>query len=228
MSTNPVSPQPSIDPQVGRRFTKFGAPIANPGERFGGRQVGTVNKRTEAVAMTFTRLRCNPLALMLTIALNKLPCGVCRGKGKTRYKLAEERPCLECEGGEPNGAATRQCWACSGTQRQRLAERTCESCYGSLMETCNPELRGKMASDACKYYAPQLRSVEVSGTIGHVPIDLTRLSDDELAALKKLSERVALPEPEPVGDAIDAESQVIDSSLDSAIHQDQEGSGDAL
>ena len=108
------------------------------GTRVGGRQKGTPNKRTQEVSDILARLGCNPFQGMATIALNKLPCGVCRGKGRTKYKMAS---------GE-------------------VSERTCESCYGTLFEACSPELRGKMHAELAKYIAPQRKAVEHSGSIG--------------------------------------------------------------
>ena len=107
------------------------------GTRVGGRQKGTPNKRTQEVSEILARLGCDPFTGMATIALNKLPCGVCRGKGKTKYKI---------EG--------------------QIHERVCESCYGTLFEACSPELRGKMHAELAKYIAPQRKAVEHSGSIG--------------------------------------------------------------
>src|SRR5215469_2800753 len=73
------------------------------------------------------------------IAENDLPCGVCRGTGKTKYQPKRE-------------------------QKEYL-ERVCESCYGSGMENCSPELRGKMYSELAQYIAPKRKAVEVNTQI---------------------------------------------------------------
>jgi hypothetical protein len=75
---------------------------------------------------------------MATIANNQLPCGVCRGKGKTPYKM---------ENGE-------------------IGTRKCESCYGTLFEACSPELRGKMCAELAQYVGAKRKAIEVSGPEG--------------------------------------------------------------
>ena len=107
------------------------------GTRIGGRQKGTPNKRTQEVAEILARLGCDPFTGMATIALNQLPCGVCRGKGRTKYKVDGE-----------------------------VHERTCESCYGTLFEACSPELRGKMNAELAQYIAPKRKAIEMSGELG--------------------------------------------------------------
>jgi hypothetical protein len=81
---------------------------------------------------------CEPFEGMAHIAMNNLPCGVCRGTGKTRYKRDD---------GE-------------------LHERVCQSCYGTLYEACSPEVRGKMYTELAKYCAPQLKAIEHTGKGG--------------------------------------------------------------
>ena len=69
------------------------------------------------------------------IALNKVPYGLCRGSGKTKYKLPGD---------------------------ETIHERTCERCYGSLMEACSLELCAKMYSDLAQYIHPRRKAVELS------------------------------------------------------------------
>src|SRR5215831_4695347 len=71
---------------------------------------------------------------MARIAENDLPCGVCRGSGKTKYQPKREA--------------------------KEYLERICESCYGSGKEACSPELRGKMYSELAQYIAPKRKAVE--------------------------------------------------------------------
>lgn len=103
-----------------------------------GRKKGSVNKSTEDIMQKLARLGCDPMEGMAIIALNRLPCGVCRGKGKTPYKL-------------PDGG---------------IGTRTCESCYGTLYENCSPELRGKMNAEIAQYIAPKRKALEISGNLG--------------------------------------------------------------
>lgn len=72
------------------------------------------------------------------IALNTVPCGVCRGRGKTKYRLPDKG----------------------------IAERLCESCYGTLWESCSPELRGKMYAELAQYEHPKRKAIEVTGEGG--------------------------------------------------------------
>ena len=116
-----------------------------PGIRYGGRQKGTPNRKTEEIAEKLHRLKCDPLEGMAMIALNKVPCGACRGAGKTKYKLPGD---------------------------ETIHERTCEHCHGSLMEVCSPELRGKMYSDLAQYLHPKRKAVELS-TPPDGPVELS-------------------------------------------------------
>ena len=80
---------------------------------------------------------------MVAIAENKLPCGVCRGKGKTPYKLPAE-----------------------AGEQIRIGVRVCESCYGTLFESCSPELRGKMHAELAQYISPKRRAIDLTNSDG--------------------------------------------------------------
>ncbi len=121
------------------------------------RPKGTPNKLTTGVKEKLERLGCDPHTGMATIADNKLPCGVCRGSGKSFYKLPDGAHALDCDG-LPN---TQGLCHCEG-----IGVRKCESCYGTLFEACSPELRGKMYAELAHYVAPQLKAIEVSGENG--------------------------------------------------------------
>lgn len=121
------------------------------------RQVGTPNKRTQETAEKLARLGCDPITGMAHIAMNKLPCGVCRGELKTRYKLAEGVHTPECRQTlGPCGPCT-----CEG-----VGTRICQSCYGSGWEACSPELRGKMYAEIAQYVLPKRKAIEHSGIDG--------------------------------------------------------------
>ncbi len=95
---------------------------------------------------------------MSIIALNNLPCGVCRGTGKTKYKLPVGAHAAGCNG-RPIGD-TNLC-KCQG-----LGIRDCESCYGTLFEACSPELRGKMNAELAQYIHAKKKAIEVSNPDG--------------------------------------------------------------
>lgn len=125
------------------------APGAKPGERRGGRVKGQPNRKTLEFQALLDRMKCDPRKVMALIVLNELPCGVCRGKGRTKYAMPVG------EGEEP-----------------KIRERVCQSCYGTKMESCNPELRGKMAAEMTQYLQPKRKAIEYTGE-GGGPIQST-------------------------------------------------------
>ena len=119
------------------------------------RPVGTPNRRTQDIAEKLERIGCDPIRGMAEIALNRLPCGVCRGELKTRYKLADGDHTPECR-----SANSVEC-VCQG-----IGLRVCQSCYGSGWEACSPELRGKMYAEIANYVLPKRKAIEHSGDDG--------------------------------------------------------------
>ncbi len=107
------------------------------GTRPSGRKKGTPNKSTLSIQEKLDAIGCDPYTGMATIAINKLPCGVCRGKGKTPYK----------------------------TEDGEIRTRKCESCYGTLFEACSPELRGKMYAELAQYVGAKRKAIEMSGSV---------------------------------------------------------------
>ena len=108
---------------------------AKPGERRGGRQVGTPNKRTDFAAV-LAKLGHDPFQAMVQFAMGKMPCVTCHGVGKTKYKIS----------------------GISGTDR--LADRVCESCYGSKMEKLRPEIVFNANEAILSYMIPKLKAIE--------------------------------------------------------------------
>lgn len=137
----------------------------------GGRKKGTPNKVNATVIEKLERLNCDPIQGMAIIALNKLPCGVCRGEGRTRYLIPEGRR-SECDcltGDDSDGRALPECVWCSGTGLRDIGIRTCQSCYGTLFEACSPAERGKMFAELAQYRHQKLKAIEVSGPGGQAP-----------------------------------------------------------
>ncbi len=142
------------------------------GTRVGGRKPGTPNKATRDVQEILERLGVNPFAGMATIAANQLPCGVCRGKGKTAYKLADGSHAKDCAITEARLIKGKLKCTCNG-----VGQRVCESCYGTLFEACSPELRGKMHAELAQYVAPKRKAVEHSGPDGaEIPLGIRVIS----------------------------------------------------
>lgn len=132
-------------------------PFQKGREKTGGRPKGYVDVEKRTVSEVCERLGLNPFEGMAIIALNKLPCGVCRGTKKTHYKLAAGTHATGCDG-KPTKAGLCKC--------EGIGERTCESCYGTTFEACSPELRGKMNAELAAYIHPKKKAIEVSNPDG--------------------------------------------------------------
>jgi len=115
-------------------------------------RAGIPNKRTQDVQEKLARIGCDPIMGMAEIALNRLPCGVCRGELKTRYKL-------------PDGEHTKACKTSNSAECvcDGVSFRVCQSCYGSGWEACSPELRGKMYAEIANYVLPKRKAIEHTG-----------------------------------------------------------------
>ncbi len=138
-----------------------------------GRPKGSPNKSNLNVHEKLKRLDCDPITGMATIAMNNLPCGVCRGEGKTRYLIPDNRR-SECEcltltvqAQEASKlTAKKDCVWCSGTGIADIGIRTCQSCYGTLFEACSPAERGKMYAELAQYQHTKLKAIEHTGPDG--------------------------------------------------------------
>lgn len=112
---------------------------ARPGERRGGRQKGTPNRKTREVQEILASVRCDPIRGMAKIAAGDVPCAVCLGKGKTKYQPARGK--------------------------DKLLDRTCQSCYGRGKEIISPDLKLKAFAELAQYEYPKRKAIEVSGTV---------------------------------------------------------------
>src|SRR5271166_2274597 len=115
-----------------------------PGERRGGRRKGSRNKNSLAIEH-----RGNPMVLLSStrvqqILEGKMPCSVCRGKGKTKFQPASHR--------NADGEFVLR----------DLKDTKCRSCYGSGFEQLDPALIGKVAIAVRGEAYPQLKAVEHS------------------------------------------------------------------
>lgn len=72
------------------------------------------------------------------LPIEVVPCGVCMGAGKTKYRAGADK------------------------------ERTCESCYGSGKEKISPELSGRMYAEIAQYVLPKRKAIEPLSYINHV------------------------------------------------------------
>ena len=105
-----------------------------------GRPPGSQNKIRKTIVDKLAGWRCDPFKILRDIALGNVPCGVCRGKGHTKFQPS-------CDGVKGGG------------------ERVCQSCWGSKMEKVSPAERSKAASELAQYIAPKQRAVEISGSL---------------------------------------------------------------
>lgn len=136
------------------------------GKKTGGRKQGAVNKRTADLQELLNRMGCDPRQVMAAIALNELPCGVCRGSGKTLYKKPL-KPRLKCDNCDYESESPFvKCKVCGGEPQIELADRICMSCYGTLMEACSPALRGQMCAELLQYLLPKRKAIEHTGPEG--------------------------------------------------------------
>lgn len=139
---------------------------SKPGERRGGREVGTPNKATASMQQRLEQLGCDPIALQVLIVQNKLPCGVCRGTGRTRYTLNPPLEHCLCNDNTLGELGEKGCEWCSGSGQRAVGERECQSCHGSLFEACGPDLRSKTAATLTEYILPKRKALELTGGDG--------------------------------------------------------------
>lgn len=103
-----------------------------------------------------------------------LPCNVCFGTGKTKYKV---------EG--------------------VIHERLCESCYGSLREHISPETRVKAASELAQYLASKRKQVDHTNSDGSMrPIWVVNVAQEipqaQVAESKKHPRILDVPKSDDV------------------------------
>ncbi len=110
------------------------------GHKTGGRRKGSGNKNTATLRERIMNFGCDPFAVLADIAKGELDCGVCLGKGKTRYQAAGDA--------------------------ERSFERICQSCYGSKRERISPAERGKAAAELAQYLEAKRKAIEHSGPEG--------------------------------------------------------------
>lgn len=111
-------------------------PFVKGHARVGGRQKGLASK-IQSVRDRMAAVGFDPFDVLRLVALGELPCGVCFGKGKSKYQ--------------------------AGTSQK---ERKCLSCYGSGKERVSPAERSRAADSLAKYCEPQLKQIEVQGSGG--------------------------------------------------------------
>lgn len=137
-------------------FTKGGKRPPNSG-----RQKGVPTKAKiefETASQVLEKIGLNPIERQARMADGDVPCGVCFGKGKTKFQPKRRKP---KPGTDPLAFDFEDV-----DQHESLSERTCQSCYGSGREQISPELRQRCLSDLAKYVYPTLKQIEHTGPAG--------------------------------------------------------------
>lgn len=152
---------------------------------------GSQNKKTIEVQEILARMNCEPAEALAHIVQNTLPCGVCRGTGKTKVSLGQGGHAKTCSQFVSTKKQGGWCLECGNA-----TERVCESCYGSLLETCAPDLRFRAAAELMQYIRAKRRAVEVTGHEGRpIEIELSAVAESlsitELEMLQQISVRIA-------------------------------------
>lgn len=136
-------------------------------------------------------MECEPAECLAHIVQNILPCGVCRGTGRTKVTLGQGGHSKECSHFVSTKKTPGWCLECGNA-----TERVCESCYGSLLETCAPDLRFRAAAELMQYIRPKRKAVEVTGQDGRpIEVELTAVAESlsvaELEMIQQISVRIA-------------------------------------
>jgi len=126
------------------------------GKREGaGRKTGVKNIDKKSVKERLALLGCDYVGYLSAVICNKVPCRVCRGKGKTKFQPANSE--------------------------RFQGERTCQSCWGSKLERISPELAVSAAVQLMARCEPQLKAIELRGELD---ITLKTMAEKIIAARK--------------------------------------------
>ena len=110
----------------------------DPRPKGAGRVAGKPTKSRQAVIDRLESLGCDLVGYLALSVNNKVPCGVCRGTGKTKFQSGSDQP----------------------------GERICQSCWGSKLERLKPSERADAAGLLMKYCYPAMQAIEVSNPDG--------------------------------------------------------------
>jgi hypothetical protein len=108
-----------------------------------GRSKNQEVKSKKRVRERLEDLGCDIVEYLALTVQNRVPCGVCRGRGRTPFQ--------------------------PGAGKDEPRSRPCQSCWGSKLERLKPSERAQAASDLLQYTERKLKSVEHSGEIDIQP-----------------------------------------------------------
>lgn len=195
-------------------------PLPTKGQRTpgAGRRKGIPNRNTKELQELLRSMKCDPRVIMALVVNNELPCGVCRGQGRTPYALKPilRFKCEHCsyncnqdgvagQDGQPgriagDGKAFASCPQCGHEPEVRLASRICLSCYGSLLENCNPKLRQEAAAELLMYLLPKRKAIELTGADGGPVMLEARLIQEARARRLAEGQKVIEAKAEPASE----------------------------
>ncbi len=121
----------------------------NTGKKFGGREKGTPNKKTQDVQERLKAMGCDPIVGMARIAQGDSPCRECQTKGKQNYSVGIAGLYVDVDRG---------------------TLMTCKECLGTGREPIPAKLAGEMLKELAQYVAPRLKAIEHSGELKTAPI----------------------------------------------------------
>lgn len=128
------------------------------GRKTGGRVKGSVNRTTKLKNQLTSGLPVEKGVAFATLVLDgKVPCGVCHGKGKTKYQPRRKK----VDGLWIDATADMQ-----DEEIVKFGERTCQSCYGSGLERLSPSERLRAALDLIEYGYAKKKAVDVTNSDG--------------------------------------------------------------
>lgn len=125
------------------------------GKKTGGRKQGSLNRTTILKEQLTHGLPIEKGVAFAELVLDgKVPCGVCHGKGKTKF--------------QPRRKKVDGMWvdAFPEPEDPRLGIRTCQSCYGSRLERLSPGERLRAALELIEYGYAKKKAVEISNPDG--------------------------------------------------------------
>lgn len=129
------------------------------GKKTGGKVKGSKNRITKLKEKLAGGLPIEKGVAFAELVLDgKVPCGVCHGKGKTKFQPRRKK----VDGLWVDGVADME----DNEIAPKLGERTCQSCYGSGLERLSPGERLRAALDLIEYGYAKKKAIEVSGPDG--------------------------------------------------------------
>lgn len=127
------------------------------GKKTGGRKKGSINRKTKLKQKLTSGLPVEKGVAFAELVLDgKVPCGVCHGKGKTKFQPKRKK----IDGLWVDGVSDME------ETSQKLGERTCQSCYGSGLERLSPGERLRAALELIEYGYAKKKAVDITNSDG--------------------------------------------------------------